>query len=590
MKRSFITFLGGAIAMVALSGAAYAADKSPEQIMRANCGSCHGQKGEGGTSWVDTSQRAFNIAGRSARSIKRWARDGRPPEMPAFPAQEINTSELNALADYINRLPGSYIPEPTVVAATVTIKDEDPWYFPMQITVNQGSTVKFINVGKTYHPVTQLEFVATEGASGTDSGLLGASRSSTLYGVYYRTFNEAVGSKITFLCKIHPYMRGEVCVGDSTKCVAPTWHEDAALTPTVTPGVGEVYYNAQWQNWPGKTPDPVDGLVKDGVVHVIDAATWTDVAQIPVGNNPHNIWMGKGNTKALTTNWYDNTVSVIDVATRRVLGEYIVGASPAHVTSDFVGDNWYLSIEASNYVQPASQRRMSLGAPAFVSGYGPHGIWYGGNATNGYKLVTTNTLDNSFNIIDAGTMTDLGNVKIGLYPLGAAANTAGTLGAAGNYLGSSVSIIDLNARVVLRNVGTLGNAVQVPFTPDDNYIVVANSPYTSVIDVNKALTKNANGSWTYTDAQVRSDVWTGKGAHGVAFVPKSGGGLYAVVSHKYENYLSVVDISTPMSPARVRDVVINMHTNVPKGSVALVGITDTGGNAIASSPNPPPWQ
>src|SRR3990172_12548851 len=100
MKRSFITILGGAIAMVALSGvaitanAAYPTEKSPEQIMRANCGSCHGQQGEGGTSWVDPSQRAFNIAGRSARSIKRWTRDGRPPEMPALPPHQLTDNQL----------------------------------------------------------------------------------------------------------------------------------------------------------------------------------------------------------------------------------------------------------------------------------------------------------------------------------------------------------------------------------------------------------------------------------------------------------------------------------------------------------------
>ena len=91
-------------------------------------------------------------------------------------------------------------------------------------------------------------------------------------------------------------------------------------------------------------------------------------------------------------------------------------------------------------------------------------------------------------------------------------------------------------------------------------------------------------------AAVVACVWTGKGAHGAAFVPKSGGGLYAVVSHKYENYMSVLDISTPTNPAsivRSGDVPLVLTTT---GKVALVGATDTGGNAIASNPNPAPWQ
>ena len=178
--------------------------------------------------------------------------------------------------------------------------------------------MKYVNTGKTYHPVTQLEFVATQGASGTDSGQLGANN-----GVYYRTFNEANGTKLTFLCKIHPYMRGEVYVG--TGFTPPTYHADAPAAKPTAAGVGEVWYNAQWQDWSGK--------VKDGVVHVIDAATWTDKWQIPVGNNPHNIWMGKGNTKALTTNWYDNTVSVISTSTKKVLGEYVVVVLRRHLPS-----------------------------------------------------------------------------------------------------------------------------------------------------------------------------------------------------------------------------------------------------------------
>ena len=597
MKKSYATFLGGAIAMVALSGvaitanAAYPTEKSAATIMRANCASCHGQKGEGGTSWVDPSQRAFNIAGRSVSSIKRWTRDGRLPEMPAFPVQEISDTELTALANYINKLPGSYIPEPTA-NHTVEIFDEDPWYSPMQLRVNAGDTVKYINRGKTYHPVTQIEFVANgnDVTKGTDSGQLGSSRSSTLYGVYFRKFDDDLTGDtdgnsntrtIKFLCKIHPYMQGEICINKD--CTPPVWSESAAMAPPAVKGVGEVWYNAQWQDWPGKTADPVDGKVKDGVVHVIDAATMTDKWQIPVGNNPHNIWMGKGNTKALTTNWYDNTVSVMSTSTKTVLGEYIAGAAPAHVTSDFVGDYWYISIEGSYYVQPFKQSRMSLGTAGFISGSGPHGIWYGGG-----KLVTSNSLDHSFSVMNAATMTSLCSVKIGIFPLGASANTTGTLGASGNYFSASVSIIDLNACVVLREVTMPGNAVQVPFTPDDKYIVAANSPNITIIDVTKALAKNADGSWTYTDANVRATVVTGKGAHGIAFGPNAAGGKYAYVSHKYENYMSVVDITNPMSPVRLGDVPIKMIT--AKGRVALPGITDTGGNAIATNPNPAPWQ
>jgi len=582
MKKSYATILGGAIAMVALSGvaitanAAYPTEKSPEQIMRANCGSCHGQQGEGGTSWVDPSQRAFNIAGRSARSIKRWTRDGRLPEMPAFPAQEISDNELTALANYINKLPGSYIPEPTVVAATVTITDEDPWYNPMQIRVEQGQTVKFHNVGRTYHPVTQLEYAANgnDPTKGTDSGLLGSSRSSTLYGVYYRTFNELVGTKVTFLCKIHPYMRGEVYVG--ANFTPPPYHVDPPMALPAVKGTGEVWVEAQFQdmdkNGNGSYADD-----KDGVVQVINAATWQITHMIPATNNPHNIWLGKGNAKVMLTNWFDNVVDVVDAGTKKVLGSYIAGASPAHVNSDFAGDNWYVTIEGSNYVQSFSQSRMSMNARATVSGFGPHGIWYGGG-----KIATSNSMDNTHSIIDAATMTELARMDTGLYPLGAGINTTGTLSAAGNCIGGSASIYDTVGMRHIRDIPLLGCGVQAPFSPDDKYIVVPNSPYTTIIDAAKAA--DPVGTPNPADAIVAT-IWTGKGAHGAAFGPKSGGGTYAYITHKYENYVAVIDMTTM---TRVGDVPLNTTTT---GKVAIAGAaTDTGGNGIATNPNPAPWQ
>ena len=112
MKQSHFALLGGVIAMAALSGAAVAADKPPEQIFRANCQTCHGQKGAGGASWINN-QAAPRIAGfMMGMMFDRAVRSGFPPQMPAFPVQEINGTELSNLRQYVRNLPGSYIPEP----------------------------------------------------------------------------------------------------------------------------------------------------------------------------------------------------------------------------------------------------------------------------------------------------------------------------------------------------------------------------------------------------------------------------------------------------------------------------------------------
>lgn len=540
------------------------AAKAPETIMRANCASCHGQYGEGGyPSWIEPSQESMRIAGRSKSSIKKWAREGRLPEMPAFPAQEISDAELDDLATYVNGLPGSFIPEPTP-QTTVTITDEDPWYNPMQIQVNVGDTVKFVNMGKTYHPVTEAAFVVTKGASGTDSGLLGPN----LYGggVYFRKFDTA--GEYLFLCKIHPYMEGTVSVGQ-----APTDYPSVAPwspkpLPTVSGEYGsEIWVMAQFQDYPGKA--------KDGVIQVIDAFTWNVTNMIPVGNNPHNLWFNKDDTRAVVTNWYDNYVSVINATTKAVDSELITGATNAHVISNFDGTRFYVTIEGSHYIEsinPTRWRRVASDR-MWVTGYGPHGIWYGGG-----RLLTANSLDHTASLINVAKETELARLDAGTAPLGAGLNSTGTKGYVGNAVSGDVSIYDFTGTPYkIKDLYIGGIAVQSPVSPDDRYVVVPHSPNVSVID-------------TATDTVVAQFLNVGKGAHGAAYGKKSTGGYYAYISHKFENYISVIDMDTL---THVGDVPLNTTTTGKYSLLWLVGKkvpTDTGGNGISVRPNPYPWQ
>lgn len=609
-KRFLALFMVGivALAMMILSSLfvmdeAQAA-KAPETIMRANCASCHGELGEGGyASWIDPSQESMRIAGRSKSSIKKWVREGRVPEMPAFPAQEISDAELDALATYINGLPGSFIPNPTF-RTTVTITDEDPWYncepsapeciTSSQVQVSVGDTVRFINAGKTYHPVTQVEFVVTEGAQGTDSGLLGP----TLYGggLYFRTFDTA--GTYTFLCKIHPYMQGQVCAGGA----CPTYPQAAPSTAKAPPAVDgkagtEIWVLAQFQD---------QGTGKDGVIQVIDASTIDNatptITEIPVGNNPHNIWFNKDDSRAAVTNWFDNYMSVVNATTKAWDRDLITGATNAHVTSDFAGDRLYISIEGSHYIEAVNPRRWSRVASdrIWVTGYGPHGIWYGSNATEGGKLLTANSLDHSASVSSV-TNGELAKLDAGTLPLGAGLNSTGTKGYVGNALAGSVSVYDTtttdgNPIQWITDITVGGIVVQPIVSPDDRYVVAAHSPSISVID-------------TATDAVLTTFVGAGKGAHGVTYGPKStdpaGAYSYAYVSHKFENYISVIDLNfsgtcpNPGTPAvaticHVGDVKLNTPA-AAKWSLFAAPLgkwvsTQTGGNGIGVRPLYTPWQ
>ncbi len=545
--------------------------KTPGEIMRANCGTCHGNVGEGGWSWVDPIWPAPALVGYPSAALGAHVRNGHAPMMPAIPVQEISDEELTALALYIEGLPGSAEPDPAF-DHLVLVTDEDPWFSPMQLTIAPGDTVRFRNVGKTYHPVVDLQDLLA-GGDGACSGNIGPN------GTWDYTF--MTEGDFTFLCGMHPYMRGEIHV--NRPFTAPTYTPAPPMALPSVPGVGEVWVNCQFQDWPGRT--------QDGVVQVIDASTFTVTNTIPVGNNPHNLWFSAANQQALVTNWFDATVSLIDGATKTEVGTYVAGAAPAHVTSDFTGTRWFVSMEGSNYVQLMTQDPFGswpvggllVVAPrAWSSGYGPHGVWYGQD-----RLVTSNSMDNTFSIYDVSSTTwpfpmpELARLPAGLLPLGASCNAQATYGAAGNGLGASVSIYDLTNKIRIRDIPVSGGAVQVPFSPDGTKIFAANGSKCTIIDVARAANPF---NWPNPADAIDATIATGRGAHGVAFGAKAGGGLYAYVSHKFENYVSVIDVSTQQ---RVGDIPLVTSTT---GKLSLAGVTDTGGNGIAVRPNPSPWQ
>lgn len=560
-----------ALALVACHGGDDRVDRSPlvwegpAAIVRANCCTCHGLDLTGGTSWVDASFPAPPIAGYPSAIVEIMVRDGAPHMMPSIPEQEIPDAALVALGEYIETLPGGAVPDPAH-DVTVRVLDEDPWFDPPQIEVPRGAVVRFLNGGRTYHPVVDLAHIHSNGLHGWSSHNLGPG------GMWFRSFDEP-GTHVV-LCGHHPYMQGKIHVGTPVQPLVYAPNPPSAL-PTV-PGQGEVWVLAQFQDWPGRATD--------GVVQVIDAATWTVTHLIPVGNNPHNLWFSADGGEALVTSWFDTHVSTIDAVAKAVTAAYPIGPTPAHVTSDHAGSRWFVSIEGSHYVQSCSQTlgpegldALMIGLPrAVLSGYGPHGIWYAPG-----RLVTANSIDATFSIVDTQTMTELARLPTGMLPLGAGADSTATYASAGNYVDASVSLYDLQNLAWIRDIPLPGSAVQAPFTPDDHKIVVANGQGVSVVDVAKAA-----DPVLFPDPEdaIDATIPTGRGAHGVAFGRKAGGGMYAYVTHKFENYVSVVDLTTL---TKAGDVPLTLTTS---GHVSVAGVTDTGGNGIAVRPNPPPWR
>jgi DNA-binding beta-propeller fold protein YncE/plastocyanin len=509
---------------------------------RANCATCHGEDARGGTSWVIDAPAPW-IGGHPAADIILAVRAGRPPKMPAFHPDEISDQLLDAIAAYVAVLPdGLVAPPPHDVE--VELRDEDPWFFPMQLRIEPGQTVRFHNQGATYHDVSQLEWVASHGAEGASSGQLGPD------GAFYLRFTTP--GTYTFLCKDHPYMRGEIHVGEDF--LPPAHVPGTPVAPPSVAGVGEVWVAAQWQ-------DRI-GAPGDGVLHVIDAASWQDVAQIPAGNNPHNLWVLEGGGVVVATSWFDNKVTFVDAATHAVLGEQIVGATAAHVLEPPGAGVIYVSIEGSHYLEALDPTTWNR-APGrlMLSGNMPHGMGYGGG-----RLLVAHSMTDDASLVDVAAGIEMALIPAGHYPLGAAVSPDGHLGFVGNCLDETVSILDLDAAIKLQDVALTGCVVQIAVTPDGAQAVVAHGSRTAILD-------------TATLA-VTADLETGQGAHGVAIVPAAAGGDLAVVTHKFDDHLSVIDVA---SGVHLGDVPLVLTTT---GKSAVAGSTNTGGQGVIWRPTP----
>src|SRR5207253_2081625 len=81
------------------------------------------------------------------------------------------------------------------------------------------------------------------------------------------------------------------------------------------------------------TPDGTRAYVDAGssTVSVIDTATNTVVATIPVGADPSGVAITPDGTRAYVTDQGSTTVSVIDTATNTVVATINVGADPVAV-------------------------------------------------------------------------------------------------------------------------------------------------------------------------------------------------------------------------------------------------------------------
>lgn len=244
------------------------------------------------------------------------------------------------------------------------------------------------------------------------------------------------------------------------------------------------------------TPKPGHDAMQGGEVWVIDTATETVIAKIPVGMHPAHVVLAPDGGFAYVTNGGENTVSVVDTAALRVVATIPVGAYP-------------------------------------------HGVRI---SPDGKQAYVANLKGGTVSVIDTEARKEVAQVPAGKGPAQVGFTPDGRLAFVSLSEEGKVAVIDPTTRKVMSKVSVGTVPIQVYATPDSRTLLVAN----------QGTRKQPGNTVSVIDLptfKATKTIVTAPGAHGVVVDRE---GRYAYVSNIYANSVSVLDIKDGKVIATVR--------------------------------------
>jgi YVTN family beta-propeller protein len=265
------------------------------------------------------------------------------------------------------------------------------------------------------------------------------------------------------------------------------------------------------------TPDGTHAYVTnafDSNVSVIDTASNTVVATISVGSSPNGVAITPNGTQryedddrrhpplAYVTNGADNTVSVIDTASNKVVATIPVRQDPTGVAFTSDGTHAYVTNQLDDSVSVIDTASNTVvdtisGFPDFVL---PIGVAITPNGAqpyerddrrhNSFAYVTNNVPDidgsnfpaSTVSVIDTASNTVVATIPVGEYPNGVAITPDGAHAYVANNLSPTdgsinsagvVSVIDTARNKVVATIPVGSGPVGVAITPDETHFIRA---------------------------------------------------------------------------------------------------------------------
>lgn len=240
-------------------------------------------------------------------------------------------------------------------------------------------------------------------------------------------------------------------------------------------------------------------------VSVIDIASNTVVATIPVGSDPIGVSVSPDGKMVYIANQGSNEVSVISTSTNSVIKTLNTGAGsePTGVVTSPDGSRVYVTDYDNNSLTVINTATNTI-INTINIGTLPYGIAI---SPDGSKLYTANLEDNSISVINTATLKIESTLFPGLGPNDVCLSPDGNTLYVANYLSKSVAVINAVTNVKTAEIN-LGSAIlTVALNPDGSELYVTNVDDNIITVINTAT------------RAVITNIKVGKGPFGLSVTP-----------------------------------------------------------------------
>jgi YVTN family beta-propeller protein len=208
----------------------------------------------------------------------------------------------------------------------------------------------------------------------------------------------------------------------------------------------------------------------DNTVSVIDTASNTVTATVPVGSSPFGVDVTPDGSRAYVVNRIGSSVSVIDTATNLVVAFIPVGYLPYEVAISPDGLRAYVTNAGNDNVSVIDTVTNRVISTIRVGAW-PIGI---GITPNGTRAYVTNFNSNNVSVIDLTSNVVVATIPVGKYPQDVAFTPDGTRAYVVNYGSSNVSVINTSTNTVTATIPVGLVPEEIEITPDGTRAYVIN--------------------------------------------------------------------------------------------------------------------